>query len=53
MAIAVIAGLSMSTLLTLLVIPAVYVVFKDPDTPYQGDVKKAQAGSEKGELKQT
>ena len=36
-------GLLSSTLLTLLVIPAVYVVFKDPDTPYRGDVKKSQA----------
>jgi hypothetical protein len=26
-----------------LVIPAIYVVFKDPDTPYRSDVGKAHA----------
>lgn len=43
LAISLLFGLLSSTLLTLLVIPAVYVVFKDPDTPYRGDVKKPHA----------
>ena len=43
LAISLLFGLLSSTLLTLLVIPAVYVVFKDPDTPYRTDVGKAHA----------
>ena len=34
LAISLLFGLASSTLLTVLVIPAIYVVFKDPDQPY-------------------
>jgi multidrug efflux pump subunit AcrB len=43
LAISLLFGLLSSTALTLLVIPAIYVVFKDPDAPYRSDVGKAHA----------
>ncbi len=43
LAISLLFGLISSTLLTVLVIPAIYVVFKDADAPYRPDAPKGEA----------
>ena len=52
LAISLLFGLASSTLLTVLVIPAIYIVFKDGDVPYQpksSDTETASGGAEQGD----
>ena len=48
LAISLLFGLASSTLLTVLVIPAIYIVFKDPDAPYIPSGVRPEDSSEEG-----